>query len=200
MNQKTDFGIFPNEPRRLCDEVIAAHLFGWRWLPYITSRPRKCWVFCPPTVRKVTGLPGGQISGPTSTAECEVKPEMERIAYEGLPVFSKWMAEATNLPPAVRDALDSAQDYQKDCPESLHRQGWHDSYPALVIPHQRKLTVVIYNGRGYVTHEPRFAKQSAAVSFARKAAAGEVDVYDRQLLRVNSLRPPSEPIPSSAQR
>ena len=48
---KTEFGVYPNQPRRLADEVIAHFIFGWRWLPYQTSRQRQCWVFCPPSTQ-----------------------------------------------------------------------------------------------------------------------------------------------------
>jgi hypothetical protein len=196
MVMKTEFDIYPNEPRRFWDEVIAAFLFGWRWLPYTTSKPRKCWVFCPPTVRTVHGLPGGQVSGPTSGPECEIKPNLERITYLELPEFSQWLgigstflaaSTVANLHPAVREAIDSAQKYEKSCPESIRQQSWHPSYPALVIPVRRMIKVAVFNGSDYETLDRSFAKQATALSYAETAAGGEVDVYNQGQIRVKSL-------------
>ena len=197
MVQKAEFGIFPNEPRRFWDEVIASYLFGWRWLPYTTSRPRKCWVFCSPSVRRLDGLPGGQFLGPTSGAECEIKPDLERIAYgDGLPEFTNWFGlsaspltsrSLTNLRPAVRYAINSAREYTMSCPEPLRIQAWHPSYPALVIPVRKGFKVAIHDGNTYVTQKRNFSTRPAAVNFAEKAAGGEVDVCNGKLVRVKSL-------------
>ncbi len=189
---KTEFGVYPNQPRRLADEVIAHFIFGWRWLPYQTSRQRQCWVFCPPSTQKIYNLPADQISGPTSAQECELQPAMERVAYDSLPKFSEWLrggqpmtlaelAKSRRTPSAVRKALRWVDDYLKECPASLTRQGWHDSAPTLIIPGRKGFHVLRAASGAYETGALFCRSRKAALNSVNGDTA--VDEYNKNLVR-----------------
>ena len=191
---KTALDVYPNEPRRLIDEVIAHFIFGWRWLPHTTARPRSCWVFCAPNVIKVHDLPPGQICGPTTANECELQPALERIAYNSLPKFSLWLdphhqlsggdlAKAKNIPPGpVKTALRKTREYEKKCPASLRAQPWHSVYPALIVPVQKGFRVATLNRDSYETHAKMFPTVREAVKFN---GTDVVDIYNRKLICIS---------------